>query len=120
MTVERIVDVFPRSEQARVRGSLANALRLVVGQRLVPSADRARLHAAVELLPSSSAVAALIREGRMSEIGTLQQRGRSLAGAVGLDESLAALARDGKVSLADARQFAGSTQALEAAAARKA
>jgi twitching motility protein PilT len=118
-TVDRLIDLFPPSEQPQIRASIANTLRLIVGQRLVPSADRTRLHAAVELLPSSIALYTLIRDGRTFQIPSLQQRGRG-RGVVRLDESLADLVRLQKVTLEVAKQFAESPQELEAHAARSA
>jgi len=116
-TVDRVLDLFPPSEQPQIRASVANALRLIIGQRLVPSADRTRLHAAVELLPSSIALYTLIRDARTFQIPSLQQRGRA-QGVVRLDESLAELVRAQKVTLEVAKQFAESAEQLEAQATR--
>jgi twitching motility protein PilT len=118
-TPDRIIDMFPPAEQAQVRASLAGVLRLIIGQRLVPSADRTRLHAAVELLPSSIALYTLIRDARTFQIPSLQQRGRAL-GVVRLDESLAELVRAQKVTLEVAKLSAESPQELEAHATRSA
>ena len=116
-TVDRVIDLFPPAEQPQIRTSVANALRLIIGQRLVPSADRTRLHAAVELLPSSIALYTLIRDARTFQIPSLQQRGRA-QGVVRLDESLAELVRAQKVTLEVAKQFAESAEQLEAQATR--
>ncbi len=75
-TIDRIIDLFPPSDQAQVRATLAGGLRLVVGQRLLPSADRTQLVAAAELLPGSLALWNLIRDSRTFQIPSLQQRGR--------------------------------------------
>jgi twitching motility protein PilT len=116
-TIDRLIDMFPAAEQAQIRASVASVLRLVIGQRLVPSADRTRLHAAVEMLPSSIALYALIRDARTFQIPSLQQRGRTL-GVIRLDESLAELVRSQKVTLEVAKQFAESPQELEAYSTR--
>ena len=76
-----------------------------------------RLHAAVELLPSSIALYTLIRDARTFQIPSLQQRGRA-QGVVRLDESLAELVRAQKVTLEVAKQFAESAEQLEAQATR--
>ena len=116
-TIDRLIEMFPVAEQPQIRASVASVLRLVVGQRLVPSADRTRLHAAVELLPSSIALYTLIRDARTFQIPSLQQRGRAL-GVMRLDESLADLVRAQKVTLEAAKQFAESPQELEAYSTR--
>jgi twitching motility protein PilT len=118
-TPDRILDLFPVAEQPQMRASLARVLRLIIGQRLVPSADRLRLHAAAELLPSSIALYTLIRDARTFQIPSLRQRGRAL-GVVRLDESLAELVRTQKVTLEVAKQFAESPQELEVHARRRA
>ena len=111
--IERLIDLFPPSDQAQIRMTLAGGLRLVVGQRLVPSVDRKSLHAAAELLPGSTSLWALIRDNRTFQIPSLQQRGKAL-GIVRLDESLADLVREGKVSLEVAKEAAEAPQELEA------
>jgi twitching motility protein PilT len=105
--IERIASLFPSDEQTWLRTTLASELRLVIGQRLLPSAERTRLHAAVELLPWSVALYTLIRDGRFAEIADLQRSGRG-AGVLTLDESLGALQRAQKVTIEVAKQFADS------------
>lgn len=95
-TVDRLIDLFPLREQAQARVTLAAGLRLVVGQRLVPNVDGG-LAAVVELLPGSTALSALIREGKTFQIPSLQQRGKAF-GIVRLEESLAELQRTGRVA----------------------
>jgi twitching motility protein PilT len=116
-TVDRILDLFSPSEEPWVRASLASSLRLIVGQRLVPSADRTRLHAAVELLPGSIGLYTLIRDGRTHQIPELQNRGK---GVVRLDDALAELVRTQKVTPEVAKQFAESPTELAARASRPA
>lgn len=106
-TIDRLIDMFPPGDQAQVRRTLAGGLKLIIGQRLVPSSDRKRVHAAVELLTGTVALWNLIREEKTYQIPSLQQRGRSL-GIIRLDDSLAALVRAGKVNESDAAAFAES------------
>ena len=111
--IERVLDLSADGEEVWARATLAASLRLVVGQRLLPAADRARIHAAVELLPASTELSTLVREGRTREISELQRRGRAV-GMVRLDESLADLVRSQKVPVDVAKQFAESPADLEA------
>jgi twitching motility protein PilT len=112
-TVDRIIDLFPPADQGQARMTLSIGLRLVVGQRLVPTTDGG-LAAAVELLPGSIALSNLVREGKTFQIPSLQQRGRAL-GIVRLDESLVELVRARRVEVDVARAFAESPDALRAA-----
>lgn len=112
-TIERLIDLFPPGDQPQVRMTLAGSLRLVIAQRLVPSHDRSTVHAAVELLPGSPPLWALIRDNKTFQIPSLQQRGKAL-GIVRLDDSLAELVRAGFTTLEIAREFAEAPDQLEA------
>jgi twitching motility protein PilT len=111
-TIDRLVDLFPPSDQQQVRMTLAGGLHLIVGQRLLPAADGARLVGAVELLPGSVALWNLIREGKTYQIPSLQQRGKGV-GIVRLDDSLADLVRAGRVGRAAAVAVAENPEELE-------
>ncbi len=63
-TINRIIDVFPASQQNQIRSQLSSVLKAVVAQRLVPSLDKSGRLPAVEILINIPAVAAVIREGR--------------------------------------------------------
>jgi twitching motility protein PilT len=112
-TIDRLIDLFPPGDQAQVRMTLASSLRLIVSQRLMPSADGQRLVAAAELLPGSMALGNLIRDNKTYQIPSLQQRGKSL-GIVRFDDSLAELVRSGKTTLEIAKGYAESPDELEA------
>lgn len=112
-TLARLVEMFPPSEQAQVRLTLASQLRLIVSQRLLPTANSMGLVVAAEVLPGSVALGHLIRENALSRLSSLQQRGQGLS-AIRLDESLAELVRSGKTTLELAKSFAEQPDALEA------
>ncbi|WP_257453548.1 type IV pilus twitching motility protein PilT [Archangium lipolyticum] len=112
-TIDRLIDLFPPGDQAQVRMTLASSLRLIVSQRLMPSADGQSLVAAAELLPGSVALGNLIRDGKTYQIPSLQQRGKGL-GIVRFDDSLADLVRAGKTTLEIARSYAESPDEVEA------
>jgi twitching motility protein PilT len=116
-TIDRVIDLFPPSEQQQVRMTLAGALRLVVSQRLVPSPDMSRLHVAVDVLPGSVSLYTLIRDDKTFQIPSLQQRGKA-HGIVRLDDSLADLVRAGKVEQGTARLAAEAPDDFDALVAR--
>jgi twitching motility protein PilT len=66
---------------------------------------------AVELLPGSPALWALIRDNKTFQIPSLQQRGKAL-GIVRLDDSLAELVQKGLTSLEIAREYADAPEQL--------
>ena len=117
-TIDRLIDLFPPSDQQQVRMTLAGGLRMIVSQRLVPNVARNGMLAAAEVLPGSIALWNLIRDSKTFQIPSLQQRGRAV-GIVRLDDSLAELVRDGKASLEvvlpfaeDPDELAGKTKAV--------
>ncbi|HEX5661111.1 MAG TPA: PilT/PilU family type 4a pilus ATPase, partial [Polyangiales bacterium] len=111
--IERLIDLFPPGDQPQVRMSLSGGLRMITSQRLVPSADRKTVRAAVEILPGSPPLWALIRDNKTFQIPSLQQRGKAL-GIVRLDDSLADLVRSGFTTLELAREYAEAPDQLEA------
>jgi len=88
-TIDRILNAFPADEQPQVRGMLAESLAAVVAQQLLKAADGGGRVAAHEILLGSSALAAMIREGKTFQVPSLMQAG----GAVGMQTMDAALER---------------------------
>ncbi|MBK7195566.1 MAG: PilT/PilU family type 4a pilus ATPase [Myxococcales bacterium] len=95
-TLDRLIDMFPADEQQQVRSSLAAALKFVLAQRLLATADGQGVVAAVELLTGVLPLAALIRDNKLFQVASLQQRGRAF-GMIRMDDSLAELVRSGRV-----------------------
>jgi twitching motility protein PilT len=105
-TVDRLVEVFEPHRQRQVRTSIANVLRGIVVQRLVPRAGGRGRVPAVEVLVVNARVAERIAEpGRSAELVVEMESG-DLYGMQTFDQSLAQLYRDGLVSRADALQHA--------------
>jgi twitching motility protein PilT len=95
-TIDRLIDMFPPDDQAQVRASLAAALRFIVTQRLMPTKDNDRVVPAVELLAGVLPVAALIRDNKLFQLPSVQQRGRAW-GMIRFDDSLIELVRNGLI-----------------------
>jgi twitching motility protein PilT len=103
--IDRIVDTYAPERNAQVRIQLADSLRAVVSQRLLPRASGPGRVVAVEVLRNNYNVAALIREDRTAQIATVMQSGRK-EGQLPLERCLADLVRSGQASLEDARAVA--------------
>jgi len=97
-TVDRVIDVFPPSQQQQVRVQLAGALQGVVCQQLVKTADGRGRAVAVEVMTATPAIRNLIREGKTHQIYSALQAG-SAHGMQTMDSSLAALVREGRIRL---------------------
>jgi twitching motility protein PilT len=103
-TIDRIIDVFPASQQQQVRVQLSVALQGIVTQQLLPTADGAGRVAACEVLLATPAIRNLIREGKTHQIYSSLQTGGNI-GMQTMDAALATLVRAGKITqkLAEAR-----------------
>ncbi|GMV41439.1 MAG: hypothetical protein AMXMBFR64_31550 [Myxococcales bacterium] len=97
MAIDRIVDVFPEYQQSQIRTQLADVLRGVVTQRLLPSSTPRKRVPAIEILKVNYAIANLIREHKNHQINSQIQTGRE-EGMVPMDRSLADLVRAGRIS----------------------
>jgi twitching motility protein PilT len=100
-TIDRIIDAFPADEQNMIRLSLSESLSAVVSQLLLPTADGKGRIAALEILLRAQGLPNVIREGNMQMLASIIQSGRSL-GMQGMDDTLFALAKAGKISGKDA------------------
>jgi twitching motility protein PilT len=108
-TIDRVVDVFPTSQQQQVRVMLSNSLQAVLSQTLMPrqvtQAGGAALTKgrilAMEIMINTPAIANLIRESKTAQIYSAIQMGGQ-QGMITLETGLAALVKEGKVAYADA------------------
>ena len=73
-TLTRLLDVFPPSQQTQIRGSVAESLRGVVCQRLLPAVGGG-LTLACEILVSNTAIQNLIKEGKSSGLRNTMETG---------------------------------------------
>ena len=68
LTIDRILDLFPSTQQAQIRSQLALQLKASIAQRLIPSADGKGRVPGVEVMFTSPAIAALIRDNDLKQI----------------------------------------------------
>ena len=100
-TVDRIIEVFPSSEQAQIRSTLSDGLRAVVAQVLFKRADKAGRCAALEILIANPAVRNLIRESKTHQIPSMIQTGKKY-GMQLLDDAIMDLVNKGWITGDDA------------------
>jgi len=71
-TVDRVIDVFPPSQQAQIRAQFAESIEAVITQTLLKKKTGGRI-AALEIMTGTTAIRNLIREGKIHQIpGTMQ------------------------------------------------
>ena len=101
-TIDRIVDAFPTYQQKQIKTQLASILQGIICQQLIPSADGMSVVPAFEVLLVNDAVRSMIREGKQHQIDTVLQT-NAKQGMMPMDYSLAKLAREGKISVEEAK-----------------
>jgi twitching motility protein PilT len=116
--VERIVDTYPPERQVQVRVQLADALQVVVAQRLLPRARGSGRVVALEVLRVTHAVASAIREGKTAQIPGMVQSSRR-EGMIPLERCLADLVQSGTIALDTARAVANEPPSLESYLAKR-
>ncbi|MGC6423935.1 MAG: type IV pilus twitching motility protein PilT [Lentimonas sp.] len=95
-TLNRLLDVFPASQQNQIRAMTAGSLRGILCQRLIPSVDDSVVLAS-ELLINTNAVANIIREGKETGLEAAMQSGRK-QGMRTMNESLDVLLSEGRIT----------------------
>ncbi|SHJ49202.1 pilus retraction ATPase PilT [Desulfatibacillum alkenivorans DSM 16219] len=96
-TIDRIINAFPAEQQAQTRTMLSESLQAVIAQQLLKTADGKGRCAANEILLGSSALASMIREGKITQIGSLIQTGTS-QGMQTMDQHLKQLVAEGRIT----------------------
>jgi twitching motility protein PilT len=114
--IDRIIDAFPETAQRQIRTQLAQVLRTVITQFLLPRRDGGRAPA-LELVPVTNAVSNIIRKGDLHTLPTAIQSGRE-AGMIPLEKSLAKLLDAGVVSPQAVKRIAADQELLQALAGR--
>lgn len=101
-TIDRIIDSFPPHQQGQIKSQLSSALSAVISQRLLPRRSGGRI-AAREILINNSAVANLIREGKIEQIKSTMETGSSF-GMITIDRHIKELYNAGEIEHDDAQR----------------
>jgi twitching motility protein PilT len=99
-TVDRIIDIFPSHQQNQIRSQVANTLKAVFSQRLIPRIEGGRIPAR-EIMIKNAAVSNLIRENKVAQIRSIIETNKD-EGMVTMDYELKRLYNEGLISKEDA------------------
>jgi len=95
-TINRVIGMFPKEEQNRIRITLASVLGGVVSQRLVKTVDGKRA-AAIEVMKQTPRIAELISQNRDYEILDTIEEGKEIYGSQSFDQALLALYNEKRI-----------------------
>ncbi|HUF49593.1 MAG TPA: type IV pilus twitching motility protein PilT [Longimicrobiales bacterium] len=110
-TINRIIDVFPSTQQSQVRAQLAFVLEGVITQTLLPRAKGTGRVAACEIMICTPAVRACIRDDKVHQIYSIMQAGKKF-GMQTLNDALYQLYINGDVTLEEALQHSSDPNEL--------
>ncbi|MGI9106547.1 MAG: type IV pilus twitching motility protein PilT [Pyrinomonadaceae bacterium] len=111
-TINRIIDVFPSTQQAQIRAQLSLVLEGIMCQALLPRSNGQGRVAALEILVPNSAIRNLIREDKIHQIYSMMQTGQEKYGMQTFNQALATLYHKRLISLDLAMQRSSNTDEL--------
>ena len=102
-TIERIIGVFPKSEEHVIRIRLSQTFRYIISQRLIPRADRQGRIAAIEILRSTQRTRDYVERGEQSGSRTLTDamKDGAIDGMQTFDQVLEDMVRSGVITIQD-------------------
>jgi twitching motility protein PilT len=110
-SIDRIIGETPPAEQERVRNRLADTLRCVMSQKLVPSLDGKRV-LAKEVLLGLPSVKAAIKNNNTGEIYQMISEGVD-TGMITMEQDLKRLYLQKKISLENALNYANNKRRIQ-------
>ncbi|RMF69249.1 MAG: twitching motility protein PilT [Calditrichaeota bacterium] len=110
-SIDRILGEIPPSEQNRIRTRLADVLTCVISQKLVPGSDGG-LHLAKEIMLSNPSIKTSIRNNNLGEIYQIIHQSND-QGMITMEQDLARLYADNKISYFDAYIHANNKKRFE-------
>lgn len=110
-TISRIISAFDSLEQAQIRERLATNLKVVITQQLVPWTNREGRSLCAEIMVSTKAIRAMIRDGKERQMLSAIETG-SEEGMTTMNKSLADLVKRRLISQKEAALYSPDREAL--------
>jgi twitching motility protein PilT len=96
-TIERVIDVFPPSQQHQIRVQLANSLIGVLSQRLLPNRQEGQpMIMAMEIMVCNAAIRNMVRDGKVHQIHNSMQTSKSY-GMRTMNQAMQELLQQGRI-----------------------
>lgn len=110
-TIDRIIDVFPPTQQQQIRIQLAQVLKTVISQQLLPTTNGG-LAPAFEIMHLNNAVRSMVRDSRIHQIDSVIQTSAG-EGMISMDESILRLYKAGRITRETAIRHAMNLEQLQ-------
>lgn len=110
-TIDRIIDVFPSSQQSQIRMQMSLTLQTVVSQQLLPTVDGGQAPV-FEIMHFNSAIRNMIRESKTHQIDSVIQSSTS-EGMMSMDASILELFKTGRITAETAIKYAMNPEQME-------
>ena len=112
--LDRILHFFPEDAKEQVLLDLSFNMKAIVAQQLVPSADKTRRWAAVEILLATPLVQEKIRNGEVTDLKKVMTESNH-HGMITFDQCLFGMYKEGRISYDDAIRYADSANEVRLA-----
>lgn len=102
--IDRIIDMFPSTQQPQIRVQLATVLKTVVSQQLLPDRD-GNMVPACEIMHMNSAIRSMIRDNKNHQIDNAILSGGK-EGMISMDQAILTLYHEGRITKETALLYA--------------
>ena len=103
-TLDRVLDVFPPSQQPQIRAMLAESLKGIICQRLVPDKEGTTLLMAPEVMIGTLAVGNIIKDGSTYQLSSIIETGGK-KGMISSEDSMINLYNAGLITMEQAKPY---------------
>jgi twitching motility protein PilT len=103
-TIDRIVSTFPPDQQSQMRVMIADSIRGIVCQQLIPNAKGDGMEMALEILMSNTSVRKMIVDNRTFQLESVLQTGKK-QGMIRMDDSILELLEKGLITKDVAKSY---------------
>jgi twitching motility protein PilT len=111
-TVSRIIDMYPPHQQSQVRFQIADTLKAVISQRLLPEASGKGRVVAAEILVVTSLIKKFIMENDFSDVRKTMEEKGEFYGMQTFNQALEKLCIEGRVKVEEALAAASNPEEL--------
>lgn len=104
-SINRVINVFPPHQQPQIRQVMSFTLQAIMSQQLIENSYGGTRSLCVEVMIPTMAIRNLIREDKLHQIYSMMQSGQQMSGMITMNQSLANLVKEGKLSKSDALRW---------------